>query len=132
MSTCAGGRKVGAVAVIDGRQVITGVNGVPAGHPHPIVCRRRIEGIPSGVATHLCGCQHAEANIVANATRHGVCLRGATVYVTCQPCSVCMGQLVNAKIARIVFDGEYPDPEALKIAEYACVEVIQINELPML
>lgn len=127
MSTCASGRKVGAVAVIDNRQVVTGVNGVPAGYPHPLVCRRRMEGIPSGVAAHLCGCQHAEANVIANAARHGACLRGTTIYVTCQPCSTCMGQLANAGVAKIVYEGDYPDPEALRIAEFAGIEVVRFD-----
>ncbi|MBF0447408.1 MAG: dCMP deaminase family protein [Magnetococcales bacterium] len=124
MSTCASGRKVGAVFVRDKRLLATGFNGVPSGYPHPPICPRRAAGLPSGQGLELCVCAHAEANGVANAARHGVSLQSATVYVTCQPCSSCMGALANVGVKQVVFGGPYPDDRSQSIADYAGIELV--------
>lgn len=126
MSTCASGRSVGAVAVQDRRIVASGFNGVPAKIAHPTVCLRREYNIPSGEQPHLCGCQHAEANCVANAARHGASLLEATIYVTCQPCMTCMGMLANVGIRRVVFRGAYPDSRSLDLAAEVGIRVDQL------
>lgn len=48
---------------------------------------------------------HAELLAIREATRGlpGWRLEGATVYVTLEPCAMCAGALVNARIARLVF-----------------------------
>ena len=46
MSTCAGGRRVGAVFVRDKRLLVSGFNGQAAGSPHPETCARRDRRIP--------------------------------------------------------------------------------------
>jgi tRNA(adenine34) deaminase len=55
---------------------------------------------------------HAELLAVREATRGqpGWRLEGATVYVTLEPCAMCAGALVNARIARLVFGAT--DPKA--------------------
>jgi tRNA(adenine34) deaminase len=55
---------------------------------------------------------HAELLAIREATRHlpGWRLEGATVYVTLEPCAMCAGALVNARIARLVFGAS--DPKA--------------------
>jgi tRNA(adenine34) deaminase len=55
---------------------------------------------------------HAELLAVREATRGlgGWRLEGATVYVTLEPCPMCAGALVNARIARLVYGA--PDPKA--------------------
>ncbi|MBF0588160.1 MAG: dCMP deaminase family protein [Magnetococcales bacterium] len=124
MSTCASGRQVGAVFVRDKRLLATGFNGVPSGYPHPTSCPRREAGLPSGQGLEMCVCAHAEANGIANAARHGICLEGATVYVTCQPCGSCMGALANVGIRKVAFAGSYPDERSKGIAEYAGIELV--------
>lgn len=123
MSTCAGGRKVGAVAVLDNVLITSGVNGVPSGAPHPEACRRRELGYSSGEALHLCGCEHAETNLALNALAIGARLDGATVYVTAHPCSGCIGRLRRARVAQVVFADSYPDPDADLAAEWAGIIV---------
>lgn len=125
MSSCVSGRRVGAIAVADNRLLATGFNGVPSGYPHPTVCARRGLMMPSGVHPHLCGCQHAESNLVANAARHGVSIRGSTLYCTAHPCAICMGMIANAGIRRIIYRDPYPDIDSPLIAKYAGIEVLK-------
>ncbi|MBF0622350.1 MAG: dCMP deaminase family protein [Magnetococcales bacterium] len=127
MSTCASGRKVGAVFVRDKRLLATGFNGVPSGYPHPESCIRRERNIPSGEGLHLCVCAHAEANGIANAARHGIRLVDATVYVTCQPCAMCMGALANVGISKVMFAGDYPDDRTKDIADHAGIGLVRMS-----
>lgn len=55
---------------------------------------------------------HAELLAIREATRGlpGWRLEGATVYVTLEPCAMCAGALVNARVAKLVFGAS--DPKA--------------------
>ncbi len=121
-STCVA-RQVGAVAVVDRHLLATGYNGVPLGVPHPHVCLRRERGLSSGMETFLCGCVHAEMNIIAQAAFHGTSLRGATVYCTNQPCHLCAMLLINAGVSRVVFRDPYPDAAAVQLFSQAEVSL---------
>lgn len=125
-STCPA-RSVGAVLVRNKRILATGYNGVSRGVPHPATCRRRELGIPSGEQPHLCGCQHAEANAVANAAAEGVSIAGATAYLTCAPCRTCLGQLANAGVVKVVYRGPYPDVAVERLADEAGMELEEIE-----
>lgn len=111
-------RKVGAVIVKNKRVLTTGYNGAPAGVR---TCAERGEcmrvglGIPSGTRQELCYAIHAEQNAVIQAARLGVSIEGATLYCTHRPCAVCSKILVNAGIARVVYEAGYPDEFAVRI-----------------
>lgn len=70
---------------------------------------------------------HAELLALRGATRQlsGWRLEGATVYVTLEPCAMCAGALVNARITRLVFGAR--DPKA-----GAVVSLFQIGSDPRL
>jgi tRNA(adenine34) deaminase len=70
---------------------------------------------------------HAELLALREATRGlpGWRLEGATVYVTLEPCAMCAGAMVNARIARLVFGAL--DPKA-----GAVVSLFQIGSDPRL
>jgi len=81
---------IGAVLVLDGRQVATGHN-CPVSSNDPTA--------------------HAEVMALRSA---GAWLRnyrmpGATLYVTLEPCLMCFGALLQARVARVVFGA--PDPK---------------------
>jgi dCMP deaminase len=121
-STCLR-RQVGAVVVKDKRIVATGYNGAPARTAHcaEVGCMRERLGIPSGQRHELCRAIHAEQNAIIQAAQSGVSVDGATIYVTCQPCSLCAKILINAGIVRIVYKGDYPDELAVSMLEEAGV-----------
>ena len=109
-------RRVGAVLVTGDRQLVsTGYNGPPRGAPHrdEHTCVRI--GIPSGTRTDVVCCAHAEINAIAQAARHGVAVKGCTLYVTTSPCAWCARAIINAGIVRVVRDGDYNDPVAAQV-----------------
>lgn len=126
MSTCAAGRKVGAVFVRDKRVLTTGFNGVPAGFPHPLQCVRKAKEIPSGERLDLCGCAHAEMNGITNAAREGVSLKGSVLYCTTEPCTLCMGALANVGVKEVIYRDSYHHSDMTKlIAERAGIDMLQ-------
>ena len=87
----AGEVPVGAVVVVDGEIIARGIN------------RTISDNDPSA---------HAEV-VVIRAAAHALenhRLTNATLYVTLEPCTMCVGALVQARIGRLVF-GAY-DPKA--------------------
>jgi tRNA(adenine34) deaminase len=82
---------VGAVVARDGKMIGRG--------------RNRREAAPDPTA-------HAEIEALRDAAREAGTwrLEGATLYATLEPCAMCAGAAVNARIARIVFGS--PDPKA--------------------
>lgn len=128
-STCLR-RQVGAVAVSEDNRIIgTGYNGALAGTPHCDVtgCLRQELGIPSGERQEICRAQHAEANVCNIAAKYGISLKGATMYVTTQPCVTCMKAMVTSGIERIVYEGDYPDEFSRQIASEAGVELKKVT-----
>ena len=109
-STCLR-RHVGAVIVKDKHVLSTGYNGAPRGarHCEETGCLRIELNVPSGPRHELCRGVHAEQNAVAQAAYFGTSVKGATIYTTTFPCSLCAKILVNAGIAEIVYDEGYMD-----------------------
>ena len=90
----AGEVPVGAVAVLDGRVIGLGRN----------------EPIGAGDPT-----AHAEVVALRAAARHvgNYRLVGADVYVTLEPCLMCVGALVHARVRTVVFGAREPKAGAL-------------------
>jgi dCMP deaminase len=124
-STCLR-RQVGVVIVKDKRIMTTGYNGAPTGITHckEVGCLRDELNIPSGQHHELCRGIHAEQNAIIQAAIWGISIKGATLYCTTQPCTLCAKMLINAGITRIVYEGDYPDELAMRLLEKAGVEVI--------
>ncbi len=67
---------------------------------------------------------HAEQNAVADASRRGVSVAGATAYISHFPCVNCAKVLAAAGIAAIKYHGDYDnDPLALELLAEAGVSV---------
>lgn len=73
-----------------------------------------------------CATHHAEILAIEEACRRlgGWRLPDCTLYVTLEPCPMCAGAIVNARIDRVVF-GAY-DARA-----GACGSVVNLNDLPL-
>ena len=95
---------VGAVIVREGAVVGVG--------------RNRREGARNALA-------HAEIEAIADACRRlgGWRLFGSTLYVTLEPCPMCAGAIINARIDRVVFGAR--DPKA-----GSCGSVTDLFSLP--
>lgn len=86
---------VGAVVVLNGREVGAGFNA-------PISSRD-----PTA---------HAEIRAIRDAARRvgNYRLSGATLYVTIEPCTMCTGAMVHARISRLVYGATEPKAGAVE------------------
>ncbi|MGD9301872.1 MAG: cytidine/deoxycytidylate deaminase family protein [Desulfobacterales bacterium] len=127
-STCLR-RAVGAVLVKDKRILSTGYNGAPANLKHclEVGCLREQMGIESGKMHELCRGIHAEQNAIIQAAYHGVSVKGAVIYCTNQPCSICARMIINAGIVDIYYQSGYADPLAQELLAEAHIELKQIE-----
>jgi dCMP deaminase len=107
-------RRVAAVVVKDRRIISTGYNGTPRGtrNCNEGGCPRCNELAPSGTSLEECLCSHAEENAITQAAYHGISLRGATLYSTYSPCLMCAKMIINAGIAEVVYNEDYPLAES--------------------
>jgi dCMP deaminase len=127
-STCTR-RAVGAVLVKDKRILSTGYNGAPSGlkHCREVGCLREQLGVESGKMHELCRGIHAEQNAIIQAAYHGVSVKGAVIYCTNQPCSICARMIINAGIHKIYYQSGYADSLALELLGEAGIELKQIT-----
>jgi len=127
-STCLR-RAVGAVLVKDKRVLSTGYNGAPSNLKHcsEVGCLREQMGIESGKMHELCRGIHAEQNAIIQAAYHGVSVKGAVIYCTNQPCSICARMIINAGIVKIYYQSGYADPLAKELLAEANIELKQIE-----
>lgn len=122
-------RQVGAVITKNKRILTTGYNGASSGIiscKEKGSCLRRELNIASGTCQEVCYATHAEQNAIIQAGKMGVCIDGATLYCTHQPCSICAKMIINSGINRIVFSEGYPDEFSLKMLNEAGVSIEQL------
>lgn len=126
-STCSRAQ-VGVAIGLEGRVLVTGYNGAPAGMKHcdhsedpELTLRGDDRSIPINPDASK-GCQvsvHAEANAIAYAARFGIRLEGATLYSTYTPCLPCAQLIINSGIVRVLAVQAYRDPSGTKLLEKA-------------
>lgn len=117
--------KVGAVIVDQDNIVMSmGYNGFPRG------CDDSIESRYDRPDKYLFT-EHAERNAIYQAGRHGVSLKGSSIYVTMFPCADCARAIIQCGVSKIIA----PEPDvnhekwgkhfrvALQMCEEAKVEV---------
>lgn len=109
----AGEVPVGAVVVLGGEVVAAAGNG------------REAQGDPTAHAEML-ALRQAAGGIA------GWRLTGATLYVTLEPCPMCAGALVAARVERLVFGAADPKAGACGSLYNLCVDPRLNHELPVL
>lgn len=121
-STC-NSRPTGAVLVKERQILATGYNGSMPGAPHCIdqvmpdgspYCHRRALQIADMDKYNFCRASHAEANAIAQAAKHGIAIKGASLYVTLEPCYVCIKLLATAQIERVFFELSYDSRDEVR------------------
>jgi dCMP deaminase len=127
-STCLR-RRVGAVLVKDKQILATGYNGAPSGiaHCEEAGCLRQELKVPSGQRHEICRGLHAEQNVLLQAARHGVSVKGSILYITNAPCVICAKMIINAGIKEIIISGDYPDKMAIDFLKEAKVKLRRID-----
>ena len=100
-------RNFGAVIVKNDVIVSTGYNGAPRGRANCIdigTCIRQKMGIPRGERYEFCRSVHAEMNAIRKASKYlgDWRLEGCTMYITLEPCPMCAGAIVQARVDRVV------------------------------
>ena len=97
----AGDVPVGALVVLDGRIIGIGGN------------RREVDADPSG---------HAEVVALRDAGKSVGRWRvdGATLYVTLEPCPMCAGAIVSARVARLVYGADDAKAGAVRTLYQIC------------
>jgi dCMP deaminase len=126
-------RKVAAVVTIDRRIISTGYNGTPRGtrNCNEGGCPRCNDLAPGGTGLGDCLCSHGEENAITQAAYHGVSLRGATIYSTFSPCLQCTKLVINAGLAEVVYNADYPlGGVALDLLAESGVKVRQFPTTP--
>lgn len=113
---------VGALIVMEGKHIIaSGVNG-----PNTWTCTELKCDIEKPCQHAI----HAEQNAIRFARRHGVDLKGATLYCTHQPCIECAKMIVAEGILRVVYKEPYRLREGLLFLQTFNVEVLQYESKP--
>lgn len=119
-------RQIGAVIAKNKRIMTTGYNGASSGIKsckEKGECLRRQLNIQSGTRHELCYATHAEQNAIIQAARMGICIDGATLYCTHQPCAICTKMIINSGIVRVVYQEGYPDDFSMELFKEADVKV---------
>lgn len=116
-------RKFGCIIVKDENIISMGYNSQYKGSPlcSEVGCLRDAENIPTGTRIERCRAVHAEWWALANimVCGSGVSTRGATIYLTAEPCEICAKLIAQTEIiAMVLIEGTYPtnDTEILRQA----------------
>lgn len=129
------GTRVGALVVKGNRIVSTGYNGTPSGMVNCLDggCRRcAARDFPSGSGYDLCICVHAEQNALLAAARFGISVGGSTLYTTSRPCFGCTKEIIQAKVAEVVYLHEWAHPDERWQEEYNLLQgEIQLRRYAM-
>ncbi len=123
-------KQVGAVIVKNGRILSTGYNGTPAGYTN--CCdhwdNQYTKEHHEWSKTYEI---HAEMNAIIWAAREGISIKGATIYVTLEPCSECSKNIIASGIKRIVYDNSYEHTNSDTVTKFLKdndVEILQIKD----
>ncbi len=118
-STC-DRKHVGAI-IVRGKTILsTGYNGSIRGLPHCDTVGHEMEN------GHCVRTIHAEANAIVQASRHGIRIENAEIYITASPCYNCFKMIANAGINRIYYGEFYRDERIIELAKKLDVELVHI------
>lgn len=113
-------RKVGAIMVNGSMIISDGFNGTPSGFEN--VC----EDDSGATKPYVL---HAEANAITKVARSNNSSVGSTLYVTASPCLECAKLIIQAGIARVVYNEMYRITDGIDLLRRAGVQCDLVSEL---
>ena len=121
-------KQVGAVIVKNGRILSTGYNGTPTGHTN--CCdhwdNKYTKDHHEWSKTYEI---HAEMNAIIWAAREGISIKGATIYVTLEPCSECSKNLIASGIRRVVYEKSYEYTNSKIVSDFIKANGVLIEQI---
>lgn len=110
---------VGAVIVKDKQVLATGYNGSPSGSAHCTAQGFCYPGLDSCDSSSSLPSRavHAEANAIAQAAKHGISTRGASIYVTLEPCISCLKLIISAGIKEVFYETGFNKGEKVRVRD---------------
>lgn len=119
-------RQIGAVLVKDKEILIRGYNrDLPSDHTPYQVGEVR-DFFKAGERHELASTIHAEENIIAQAAKEGVSLKGTSLYVTTFPCPVCAKLIACSGIKNLYFSKGGSNFDAKIVLESAGVKIYHV------
>ena len=131
--TCDRGRS--GCVVVRGKQIVcTGYVGSPEGFPH---CdevghlMKEVVGEDGKSGMHCMRTIHAEQNAICQAAKHGISLKGCTLYCKMEPCRVCAMLIISVGITKVIAKKKYhAAQETRTMFSQASIELVVIeNEI---
>lgn len=120
-------RHVGAAIVKDGKVVLVGHNAhLPSEHM-PYVNGDPRSNFSKGEYIEMSTGFHAEASLIAEAARRGLCLEGTSMYVTVFPCPPCARIIAYSGTATLYYAGGYGVLDGEDILEGRGVKLICVE-----
>jgi dCMP deaminase len=121
-------KQVGAVIVKDGRILSTGYNGTPSKFEN---CCDYWDNTYTKEHHEWSKTYeiHAEMNAIIWAAREGISIKGATIYVTLEPCSECSKNVIASGIKRIVYEKSYEHTNSKIITKFIKENGVIIEQL---
>jgi dCMP deaminase len=108
-ATCDRGR--GGCVIAKNKQIlVTGYVGSPKGLPHCDDVGHQMKTVThedGHTSQHCMRTIHMEQNALCQASKLGVPIDGATLYIKYTPCATCAKMLINAGIVRVVCEKRY-------------------------
>ncbi len=129
--TCDRGRS--GCVVVRGKQIVcTGYVGSPEGFPH---CdevghlMKKVVGEDGKFGMHCMRTIHAEQNAICQAAKHGISLKGCTLYCKMEPCRVCAMLIISVGITKVIAKKKYhAAQETRSMFSQAGVELVVIDK----
>jgi dCMP deaminase len=113
-------KRVGALLVKDKMIISDGYNGTPSGFENE--CEDENGATKSYVL-------HAEANAISKVAKSNNSSEGSTLYITTSPCMECSKLIIQAGIARVVYEEEYRIKDGLELLRRAKVALLHIPDI---
>ncbi len=120
-------RQVAAAIVKDGTVLFSDYNRHLPGAHAPYINGDPRSNFDAGQHPDIYTSIHAESALIARAAREGVALKGADIYVTTFPCSVCGRLIREAGVARVFYEKGYSTIDAEELLTQAGIEIIKVE-----